>query len=168
MQEGVIYNAGCRNIHFKDIHLLRDRTSTFEFHFDMDNWSRSYYPGSEAPMQSNFTFENIYTTGRLDRLITAHTPVDDIKFINSEWKSGNIGLDYPSRISGLDYPPAKIILDNITFNPSSPSNLGITDSGNKREVILEIKNSPRNTNFSLALHGNITVEASDIPYYFLK
>ena len=163
MQEGAIYNAGCKNIHFKDIFLKRERMSAFDFHFDQDKWSRSYYPGSIPPIQNNFTFENIHIENKMDMLIYALTPIDDIRFIHSKWSSGSIQLD---ALEGLDYPTAKITLDGIHFMPNY--GIGISDIKN-RPINLELKNSTvSNTGFRLPLHGNITTSSIDIPYYFLK
>ena len=56
VQEGSIYNCGCRNIHFKDIHLQKEREVALSIHFDHDRYSRSVYPGSEMPVQENIIF----------------------------------------------------------------------------------------------------------------
>ena len=161
MQENVIYNAGCRNIHFKDIYLQKTRFTAFSIHFDMDDWSRSYYPNSEAPVQSNIVFENIYTQNKITNLISAKTPVDNIKFINLNWTQGNIELN---SVEGLDYQPTKITFERTSFAPSS----GFCIMANKNRTIdIEITNSISTLpNYRLPLFGNITVLTSDIPYFF--
>ena len=159
MQEGVIYNAGCRNIHFKDIYLQKTRGTAFSIHFDMDDWSRSYYPNSDAPIQSNIVFENIHTQNKITNLISARTPIDNIKFINLKWTQGNIVM---SAIDGLSYSPTKITFERTTFAPSS----GFSIIANRNRTInLEIKNSISTpSNYRLPLYGDITVLTSDIPY----
>jgi hypothetical protein len=162
MQEGVIYNGGCRNIRFKDIYLKKDRTTAFSIHFDKDNWSRSYYPNSTAPVQSNIVFENIYMEGKIGDLISARTPVDSIKFINLKWTNGNIVMH---SVEGLNYPPAKITLEKTVFAPIT--NFNITANKN-RTINLDITNSATQPDYKLPLRGDITVGTSDIPYYFLE
>jgi hypothetical protein len=163
MQEGSIYDAGCRKIHFKNIYLKRERSLTFDFHFDMDRWSRSYYPGSKGPVQSGFTFENIYIDNKLDLLIRAMTPVDDIKFINSNWSSGSI--QFYSSVAGLNYPSGKVILEKIRFVRNAPIGVAANDS---RSISLEVKNSIFDQGQKLPLSGNVAITSSDIPYYFME
>jgi hypothetical protein len=159
MQEGAIYNVGCRNIQFKNIHLKRDRSLVFVFHYDQDNWSRSYYPNSIPSVQSNFTFENIYVDAKIDLLILAGTPVDNMQFCNSSWPVGGIHLDVIKE--PLTYPPSKIVLDNIRFSQD-----GTYVTSNNRQTTLEVRNSVSdNKEYRLHLHGNVTVSSSDIPYY---
>ncbi|MDR2410158.1 MAG: hypothetical protein LBE13_18900 [Bacteroidales bacterium] len=162
MQDGIIYNGGCRNIHFKNIYLQKDRGTAFSIHFDMDKWSRSYYPNSEAPIQSNLVFENIHIDGKLNNLLSARTPVDKLQFINLNWSGGNIIL---SSVSGLDYPSAKITLEKNHFTSNEPISFIVNDG---RSADLEVKNSFFDPGYKLALKGNITVLTSDIPYYFIR
>ena len=159
MQEGVRYNAGCRNIHFKDIYLQKTRGTAFSIHFDTDNWSRSYYPNSEAPVQSNIIFENIHIQNKITNLISAKTPIDNIKFIDLKWTRGDIVMN---AIDGLNYLPAKITLERTTFAPSA--NFNILANKN-RKIDLEIVNSISTpSGYQLPLFGDIAVLASDIPY----
>ncbi|MDR0682586.1 MAG: hypothetical protein LBG15_12180 [Dysgonamonadaceae bacterium] len=162
MQEGIIYNGGCRNIHFKNIYLQKDRETAFSIHFDMDKWSRSYYPNSEAPVQSNLVFENIHINGKLGNLLSTYTPVDKLQFINLNWSGGNIIL---SSVTGLDYPSTKITLEKTHFAANALVSLV---ANNGRSADLEIKNSFFDPNYQLYLRGDITVLTSDVPYYFIE
>jgi hypothetical protein len=162
MQEGTIYNGGCKHIHFKNIYLKKDRGTAFSIHFDMDKWSRSYYPQSTAPIQSNLVFENIYIEGNIANLLTARTPVDELKFINLNWSRGNIILN---SIAGLNYPIAKITLEKTGFVANAPVSIVANDS---RSITLEIKNSIFDQGYKLPLRGNVAVTSSDIPYYFME
>ncbi len=82
IQDRVIYNCGCRNIHFKDIYLKKRRPVAFSIHFDNDNWSRSVYPGSAMPVQENLTFENIHIENETGYLLSTVTPAKGVEFKN--------------------------------------------------------------------------------------
>jgi len=93
VQEGDILNAGCKNILFKDIHLQKTRPTAFSFHFDKDNYSRSYYPESDTPVQDNIRFENVYLeSNNVKRFISAVTPITNVSFSNCDIKGSVISL----------------------------------------------------------------------------
>jgi polygalacturonase len=161
MQEGTIYNGGCKNVHFKDIYLQKNRGTAFSIHFDSGVWSRSYYPNSSAPVQSNIVFENIHIEGKLGNLVSARTPVDNIKFINLNWTNGNVIM---SSLEGLDYVPATITFEKTVFDPIAEFNI---TADKNRTINLKITNSTaKQPDYKLFLRGAVTVSASDIPYYF--
>lgn len=83
VQEKVVYNCGCRNLHFKDIHLQKERETALSIHFDNDNYSRSVYPGSVMPVQENIVFEHMVIQNKTDCLVRSITPVDTVKILNS-------------------------------------------------------------------------------------
>lgn len=83
IQENVVYNCGCRNLHFKDIHLKKQRDVALSIHFDHDVYSRSVYPGSEMPVQENIVFENVMVQNDTACLVRSITPVDVVKICNS-------------------------------------------------------------------------------------
>ena len=82
-QAEVVYNCGCRNLHFKDIHLKKQRDVALSIHFDHDVYSRSVYPGSEMPVQENIVFENVMVQNDTACLVRSITPVDVVKICNS-------------------------------------------------------------------------------------
>lgn len=83
VQENAVYNCGCRNLHFKDIYLQKEREVALSIHFDNDKYSRSVYPGSVMPVQENIIFENLVIQNKTDCLVRSITPVDTVKIINS-------------------------------------------------------------------------------------
>lgn len=83
VQEEVTYQCGCRNIHFKDIHLQKEREVALSIHFDHDQYSRSVYPGAVMPVQENLVFENLITENKIKYLVRSITPVDVVKVVNS-------------------------------------------------------------------------------------
>lgn len=82
-QEEVVYNCGCRNLHFKDIHLKKQRDVALSIHFDHDVYSRSVYPGSQMPVQKNIVFENVTVQNDTACLVRSITPVDVVKITGS-------------------------------------------------------------------------------------
>lgn len=83
VQNEIVYNCGCRNLHFKDIHLQKVRETALSIHFDHDWFSRSVYPGSCMPVQENIIFENIIIQNETACLVRSITPVDTVKICNS-------------------------------------------------------------------------------------
>lgn len=103
-------SCGCRNIVFRDIHLQKKRPVAFSLHFDKDVWSRSYYPNSEAPVQDNITFENVWVENDVPVFLSTKTPVGtvrvkDCRLGGSVFRFRHVGDE------GITYPRARLILD---------------------------------------------------------
>ncbi|MBI6058983.1 BppU family phage baseplate upper protein [Clostridium perfringens] len=114
IQNGALYNCGCKNITFRDIFLQKDRGSVFSFHFDNDKYNRSYYPNSVAPIQSNFLFDNINCQSDIINLISCVTPVDNIRITNSNLKGYfNMAYKYDINCSNKN---TNISITNSIFN----------------------------------------------------
>lgn len=112
--DNVIYNCGCRNIHFRDIFLQKHRRTAFCFHFDDDNYSHSVYPGSTPPVQTGITFENVIQSAPVENIFRATTPVGSIKIINSFIGGGNICFARRA-VPGLEYDDAEVTMTGVTF-----------------------------------------------------
>lgn len=110
----VAYSCGVRNVTFKDIELEKDRSIAFSIYFDTNEYSRSYYPHAETPVQRNFTLENVHQRGRLDAFVYCITPVDTIRIRNCSIADGRLMF---RRISapGCNYGPVYVELDNVLF-----------------------------------------------------
>ena len=157
------YNCGCRNIHFKDIFLEKKRPIAFAVHFDNDKWSRSYYPNTQAPVQEDLIFENIFFLNQVPTLVMANTPVNTIKIINSVVQSSKIDL-IDRRIEGLNYPKTHILLSGCTFKGTGAQTLVRCDE--KRPASLKITGSiVENDSYRPAVQGPVDVMASDIALY---
>ncbi len=83
VQEEAVYDCGCRNLHFRDIHLQKAREVALSIHFDHDCYSRSVYPGSHMPVQENIVFENMVIQNEVACMVRSITPVDNIKICSS-------------------------------------------------------------------------------------
>lgn len=113
IQDDVEYEAGCRNIVFRNIFLLKKRPIAFSIHFDKDCYSRSYYPNANSPVQENIVFENIFVRNEIGKFLSAITPVNSVKVVNS-----TIGGSIEFRdieTEGIEYKPVKVLLSGNTF-----------------------------------------------------
>ena len=118
VQENAVYNCGCRNLHFKDIHLQKARETALSIHFDNDEHSRSVYPGSVMPVQENIVFENMVIQNKTDCLVRSITPVDAVKIVNSVIGTKEEG-NCPIRLEALpgregQYKKTRILLQGNT------------------------------------------------------
>ena len=109
-------SCGCRNIVFRDIHLQKKRPVAFSLHFDKDVWSRSYYPNSEAPVQDNITFENVWVENDVPVFLSTKTPVGtvrvkDCRLGGSVFRFRHVGDE------GITYPRTRLILDGNEYTP---------------------------------------------------
>lgn len=99
VQEDVTYEAGVRNVTFRDIWLQKPRTA-FSVHFDHDVWSRSFYPGAENPLQENICFENVRV--QYDNpscaFIHAVTPIDSMTLTNCSLRGNPIVFRNPANL----------------------------------------------------------------------
>ncbi len=157
VQEDVIYNCGCRNVHFKDIFLQKKRPVAFSLHFDKDHYSRSYYPDSQAPVQENIIFENIYFQNDIPVLLYSRTPVDTVKLINSVMKNSEIQLE-DIETDGIVYPKTNILFSGTTFQ--GKGGRLISCQGRQRAEAKFIGSLPEE-GFSATVSGNVIVSQAD-------
>lgn len=160
VQEGREYNCGCRNIIFRDIFLKKNRPVAFSIHFDHDNWSRSYYPGSIAPVQQNLVFDNIIMDGEIDTLLLSFTPVDAVKVLNSTLRGGTIRLR-SSHADHAEYGRTHILLSGTTFLDEGTKALVLCDK--ERSATVKIVNSlVIGKDYRAAVVGDVCISESDI------
>ena len=158
VQNEVIENCGCRNIHFKDIFLQKKRPVAFSLHFDKDNFSRSYYPGSNPPVQDNIIFENIFIQNKIDTFLHTRTPVGNIKLINSDLNGTGFvfkNIETP----GIRYMKTNLLLSGVTFMDGIDT-LVYADEG--FDIILSINSSICPDELDPKIHGKVTIKSSDI------
>ncbi|MBN1863644.1 MAG: hypothetical protein JW808_01950 [Victivallales bacterium] len=92
VQEDPVTFAGVRNVAFSNIFLEKPRVA-FSIHFDDDNYSRSHYPGSDAPVQSQLSFRNINILHDKDvPLFNVATPVDSITISESSIRNNPVAF----------------------------------------------------------------------------
>jgi len=114
VQSDVQYSAGVRNIVFKDIFLNKPRVG-FAIHFDNNNFNRSYYPKSQAPLQEGIALENVQVlnTKNTNSILSVNTPVDVISVRNSRLHNNSIEFFGDTALE--DYGKSFINLAGSTF-----------------------------------------------------
>lgn len=158
VQEGVTYGAGCRNIHFKDIYLQKNRSIAFSIHFDKDEYSRSYYPYATPPVQENLTFENVVVEAEtIRRLLWSISPVDNVRFINCTLKDNSLHFDNIKE-EGIVYPTTNLLFSGTKFKEEISTFIRC-EEGTSASV--RVVNS-MNDSWESKTEGNVTVQSADI------
>jgi hypothetical protein len=148
VQNDVVYNAGVRNVVFRDIFLEKPRIA-FSIHFDNDRFSRSFYPGAMAVKQEQLLFDNIRILYPENRdFISVNTPVDVINIVNSSFGKG--GIHFHGNNAMEDYLKTKINISNCIFNAEGNMILLRNDVQNK---FIDLK-----TSSSLILHDSFSAK----------
>ena len=161
VQEGEIENCGCRNIHFKDIFLQKKRPIGFAMHFDHDQYSRSVYPGSNAPVQEDLIFENIFFENDIPILLRTTTPVNNFKLINSVLRNSRVDLGFLPE-GTVTYPKTQVMLSGTTFRGKGDQL--IVRCGEMRSADLKIVGSiVEDDSFAAKIKGKVRVISTDIP-----
>jgi hypothetical protein len=159
-QTDVTYNAGVRNVVFRDIFLKKPRIA-FSVHFDNDKYSRAYYPGAQVPKQEQLSFDNIRVLhDKVVPLFNIATPVDVLTITNSSLRNGSIR--FISNKAMTDYQKTKINMIGCVFNQKGPMDL-IVNSVEGKEIFLKTASSIEYYDgFSAKItsgNGKITVES---------
>ncbi|MCQ2770522.1 MAG: hypothetical protein MJ236_01835 [Clostridia bacterium] len=147
--QNVVYNCGCRNIHFKDIFLQKHRARAFAFHFDNDNYSHSYYPYANAPIQDNIVLENVYVQSEVPQLVGSTTPIGSLKVINCLLNNTSIRVA-DRGVPGIVYPPVNLTLSGCTIR----GEVNIVAAEGK-EINLKSIGNQEDSNSKLNLVGNV-------------
>ena len=109
----ICHSCGVRNVVFRDIHLAKKRRVALCLHFDHDQYSRSYYPYAEIPVQSNIVFERVYVENEIPALIQSRTPVDSIILRDSRIGSSEIRMLHALDTEGMVYDTTLVRVENV-------------------------------------------------------
>ena len=116
----ICHSCGVRNVIFRDIRLQKKRNVALCLHFDHDQYSRSYYPCAEIPVQSNIVFERVTVENEIPVLIQSRTPVDSIILRDSRIGSSEIRLLQAIDAPGMQYDTTLVRLERVACdNPDS-------------------------------------------------
>jgi hypothetical protein len=167
VQTDVTHSAGVRNVVFRDIFLHKNRTG-FSVHFDNDQYSRSYYPGGEIPVQQNLLFENIKDLrngrdGRCSPLFNIATPLDSLVIGNSYVQDNCI--TFVGNKAMQDYGRTSISMIGCTFSHPGVMNLLVNAVPGKVIKFKTCASAVLNGSFSATIvpgQGHITID-SDLP-----
>ena len=110
---GVCHSCGVRNVTFRDIRLAKKRPVALCLHFDHDQYSRSYYPYAEIPVQRNIVFERVTVENEIPCLIQTRTPVDSITLRDSRIGSSQIRLLNAIDAPGMQYDTTLVRLERV-------------------------------------------------------
>ncbi|MCF7687410.1 MAG: hypothetical protein K9N01_03820 [Cephaloticoccus sp.] len=134
VQDDVNYDAGVRRVVFRDIILSKPRIG-FSVHFDEDRFSRSFYPGSKAPMQRQLYFDHITVAyPEHQELISICTPVDGLTITNTTFRDSPIS--FYDRAATIDQGTTRVSLIGCTFTAEGPFEL-LANSAPHKTVILK-------------------------------
>jgi len=157
VQNDPVYDAGVRNVVFRDIFLEKPRIA-FSIHFDNDKYSRSFYPGSRAVKQEQLLFDNVRVLYPENRdFLSINTPVDVISIVNSSFGKG--GIRFHGNKAMTDYLLTKISLQNCIFNALDSMCLIKNEVSGKQIFVRTIANTAQQDNlkvYSTAGPGVIT------------
>ena len=109
----ICHSCGVRNVVFRDIHLAKKRHVALCLHFDHDQYSRSYYPYAEIPVQSNIVFERVSVENEIPCLIQSRTPVDSIIVRDSRIGSSQIRMLNAIDAPGMQYDTTLVCLERV-------------------------------------------------------
>lgn len=163
VQEDVTYNAGVRNVVFRDILLQKPRTG-FSVHFDNGRYSRSYYPGAPFVKQEQLLFDNIRVTHDENKsLFSIGTPVDVLTIVNSSFNNNNIRIHGNKAME--DYGKTQLNLIGCVFKHDGELTLVDNTVAGKQIELKTTASTVLSETFKAKVasrEGNITVE-SDLP-----
>lgn len=154
VQDDVVYGSGCRNVHFKDIFLQKKRPTAFSLHFDKDAYSRSYYPNATPPIQENIIFENIYFQNDIPELISAVTPIDTVKIVNSVIGDSKILLKN-IETEGMEYKKTNILFSGTTFTKNK---FLLVEAEDGRSADVKLAGSCTGDDFAPKFKGNVKLK----------
>lgn len=137
VQNDVTYTAGVRNVVFRDIYLEKPRIG-FSIHFDVGDYSRSYYPGAIVPQQQRIVLDNIRVLHNQPvQLLSIGTPVDVVTISNSGLRNSRI--DFTDTRAMDDYLKTHINMIGCTFSHDGPMDL-VTNHVRK-DIVLKTSSS---------------------------
>ena len=158
-QSDVTYTAGVRNVVFRDIFLHKPRIG-FSIYFDNNNYSRSYYPGAQIPMQERISFENIQVLQEKTTFLNIGTPVDVVTIVNSSFKENRI--QFVSTKAMQDYGKTTINMIGCNFGHPGKMDLVVNQVPKKAIVLKTASSVELSDRFSAAVvagEGKISLES---------
>lgn len=160
VQNDVVYNAGVRNVVFRDIFLEKPRIA-FSIHFDNDRFSRSFYPGAIAVKQEQLLFDNIRILYPDNRdFISVNTLVDLINIVNSSFGKG--GIHFHGNKAMENYFPTKINISNCIFNAPDSMCLVKNEVAGKQIILRSTSNLSINDSLRITFNaGNGSIKHTD-------
>ncbi len=112
------YEASCRNIAFRNIHLQKPRFG-FGFTFEQGLWAESVPKGMKMPVISNLLFENIIAECDLMYVFGGLHPAVNIQVNDSVLSSPTVIASVVKNQKPEDYPLMDFTFRNVTYRTSA-------------------------------------------------
>ena len=109
----ICHSCGVRNVTFRDIHLAKKRPVAICLHFDHDQYSRSYYPYAEIPVQSNIVFERVFVENEIPVLIQCRPPQDSLILRDCQVGKSQIRILNAIDAPGMHYDTTLVRLEKV-------------------------------------------------------
>jgi len=114
-----VYDCGCRNIVFRDLHLQKERNIAFHISLNYDSYARSYSQGCKPIPQGNLTFERISVENKINMLLCSNYPSEHIAVRDTDLKDTKIDFRAARKIEGLSYPTVDLTLERVNRKENS-------------------------------------------------
>jgi len=130
VRNDAVYDCGCRNIVFRDLHFQKERNIGIHISLNYDSYARSYYPGCNIIPQGNLTFERISVENKINMLLCSNYPSEHITVRDTDLKDAKIDFR-ASKIDGISYPTVDLTLERVNRKENSI----VTDERNHVRLI---------------------------------
>lgn len=161
MQEDITYTAGVRNVCFRDLLIDTKRLAVFSLHFDNDEWSRSYYPEAEIPVQENIRIENVTVKNAGTwRFISCRTPVGSLYIKDSHLAC--YAIDFIDNSEIEDFKHTDVTFDHCVFTGEGVLDLISNETANKTITLKTFGSRIEAIDFQPQIKGPDIVIASDL------
>lgn len=130
VRDEAVYDCGCRNIVFRDIHLQKKREHrAIGISLNYDQYARSYVPNCKPVPHSNITLERIFIESDVKKLFGSNYPSENIRLTDTDMKDAKLYFD-AVELGGLSYPTLDLTLervkrteDSVVFDEKHPIRL---------------------------------------------
>ena len=109
------YDAGCRRITFRDIHLKKKRNVAFAFELSTGLWAVSVPDGLPIPVQEDILFDGIHSCSQVGVMLQLGAPVKNLRISNSVI-DGDAVESLALQGRERDYFPTDVTFCSTSFN----------------------------------------------------
>ena len=162
VQTEAVTSCGVRDVTFRSITLEKPRIP-FSIHFDADRYSRSWYPGSEAPVQQRLLIEDLRVLHDAAMpVLNIGTPVDAITL--RDCALGPHHLRFADKGGMGDCGATRINLLGCQFrHPGELVLIEDSESGTRRIALRIADSTVLSPAFRAAIADGVELVASDLP-----
>lgn len=137
----IVYNAGVRNIVFRDVFIDKPTDGAMTFNIDDDLYSRGYYPGAEMPIMENITLEGLRVINNsIRRICNSIAPVNNLKIVNCDYECSDMGIRMTGNLTD-NYGDSNILMLGTSFRYTNGNGRLIAYTNGNRTMKLRIVGS---------------------------